>query len=188
MRPAQAAPAPAPLRRCAAFARQRRRRSFDSASVPPQPALGEQHRDLRGGSASRVPPAGDQHMREPGRQRERGDRACHAAVEPPLGIERAERGEARPRLRSPRRRAADRASASARGSATPQRAVEQQRGQVGFQYFRRVEARQRRRSPLLPTADRRDARPLARGAAGALGRRAWLARSVTRRVIPAARS
>ena len=138
-----------------------------SAAVSPQPAL-----------------AGlDQHMREARRQRQRGDRRPCAVGRPssssaPSACSRAprlvDRGGGRRIEPAQRARIGD----------APDRAIEQQRATDPPPGSRADRSAAGRRSPLPPTGDRRRPAPAAPARPARCVTAAWLARSVTSRVMP----
>ena len=160
---------------------------LEVGSRPAQPALAEQHRDL--GRLLRQPhlPRADQHVREARRHRQPRDRAAvrgRAAV----GVERLQRRQPRPRLRhrgvgrrvEPAQRRADRRRPRSRSRAPAP--TDRPRGfRAGRSAAGPAVAASSHRRYATP-GPCRAARPARCVAA------AWLARSVTSRVIPAARS
>ena len=139
--------------------------------VAAQPALAEQHRDLRGGRApARVSPARTSMCAEARRQRQARRSRGRARSG---GRPASSASSAVSRVRASATAASGGGSSQrerARIGDAPERAVEHQRRQVGLEDLGRVEARQAGGRRFLPQAIG-DARPLPRGAAGALGDR-----------------
>ncbi len=86
--------------------------------VAAEAALGQRNGEIGGDRAIAGPRGVDQHARQPRRQRERADRAALVG-DAAVGVERAERGEQRARLREARRGAEDRENSTARGRRRP---------------------------------------------------------------------
>ena len=135
--------------------------------VAAEPALGQKDRDLGGGPAPAAHSGLHQHVREPRRHGQSGDRLAvggRAAVfaqgskrhEPAARlVDRGGGGRVEPAKR-------------ARIGHAPQRAVEEQGAEIGFQDFGGIEARKARRRRFLPEPVDQ-ARPLPPGAARPLG-------------------